>query len=129
MPHLMFAYYGGRQPDPPEETEVEIERWRGWFDWIVPVIVDPGNTVGAASTVSAKGVRDTGGNNPLSGYTIISAERIDQAIELAKACPIISDGSIEVAEIHEVSMQVTPKAFVSNGFNLADQDSMRNNTA
>ncbi len=58
----------------------------------------------AGSTVSAEGVRDTGGDNPLSGYNIIHDESIDQAIELAKACPIISDGSIEVAEFHEVSM-------------------------
>ena len=67
MPHFLFAYRGGMQPDPPEETEVEIERWRGWFDRISLAICDP-------------------------------------AIELAKACPIIGDGSIEVAEIHEVSM-------------------------
>ena len=104
MPHFLFAYHGGKQPDTPEETEVEIERWRGWFDRIGPAIVDPGNPVGTAKTVSAKGVSDSGGDNPLSGYTIIHAESIDQAFELAKACPIIGDGSIEVAEIHEVSM-------------------------
>ena len=68
------------------------------------MIVEPGNSVGAARTVSGEGLRDTGGSNPLSGYNIIHDESIDQAIELAKACPIIGDGSIEVAEIHEVSM-------------------------
>ena len=104
MPHFLFAYHGGKQPDTPEETEVEIERWRGWFDWIGPAIVEPGNPVGAARTVFAEGVCDTGGDNPLSGYNIIHDERIDQAIELAKAYPIIGDGSIEVAEIHEVFM-------------------------
>ncbi|MEC8263616.1 MAG: hypothetical protein VX017_09955, partial [Pseudomonadota bacterium] len=67
-------------------------------------IVEPGNPGSAARTVSAEGVRDTGGDNLLSGYNIIHDESIDQAIELAKACPIIGDGSIEVAEIHEVSM-------------------------
>ena len=74
------------QPDPPEETEVEIESWRAWFDRI------------------CRRLRDTGGDNPLSGYNIIHDESIDKAIEMAKACPIISDGSIEVAEFHEVSM-------------------------
>jgi hypothetical protein len=48
-------------------------------------------------------VTESGGDNPLSGYNIIHDESIDQAIELAKACPIIGEGSIEVAEIHEVS--------------------------
>ncbi|MEK9558065.1 MAG: YciI family protein, partial [Alphaproteobacteria bacterium] len=81
-----------------------IERWQSWFDRIGPAIIDPGNPVDTAKTVSAEGVTDSGGDNPLSGYTIIHTESIDQAIELAKACPIIGDGSIEVAEIYEVSM-------------------------
>lgn len=55
------------KPIYPRETEVEIERWRGWFDRIGPAIVEPGNPVGAARTASAEGVRDTGGDNPLSG--------------------------------------------------------------
>ena len=104
MPLFLFAYHGGMQPHPPEENEVEIERWRGWFDRVGPAIFEPGNPVGAARIVSAEGVLDTGGDNPLLGYNIIHDESIDQAIELAKACPIIGDGSIEVAEIHEVSV-------------------------
>ena len=104
MPHFLFAYHGGKQPDTPEDTEVEIERWQGRFDRIDPEIVDPANPVGAARTVSTEGVGDIEGDKPLSGYTIIHAESIDQAVELAKACPIISGGSIEVAEINEVSM-------------------------
>ena len=104
MPHFIFAYHGGKQPETPEETEVEISRWESWFDRIGAAIVDPGNPVGMSKTVSAAGVADAGGPNPLTGYTIIHAESIDQAVELAKACPIITDGSIEVAEIHEVEM-------------------------
>ena len=104
MPHFLFAYHGGKQPETPAETELEIERCQSWFDRISPAIVDPGNPVGTAKTVSAEGVTDSGGDNPRSGYTIIQTESIDQAIELAKACLIIGDGSIEVAEIYEVSM-------------------------
>lgn len=104
MPHFLFAYHGGKQPETPEETEVEIGRWRSWFDRIGAAIVDPGNPVGMAKTVSAEGVTDDGGANPLSGYTIIHTESIDQAVELAKACPSMGDGSIEVAEIHEVAV-------------------------
>ena len=104
MLHFLFAYHVGKQPDTPEETEVEIEHWRGRFDRIDPAIVDLGNPAGTAKTVSAKGVSDSGGDNPLSGYTIIHAESIDQAVELAKACPIIGDGSIDVAKMHEVSI-------------------------
>ena len=65
----------------------------------------------------------------MSAYTIINVESIDRAVELAKACPIIGEGSIEFAEIHEVSMYVAPKGFILAGFQLADKDSIRNNIA
>ena len=104
MPHFLFAYCGGKQPDTPKETEVEIERWRGWFARIGPAIVGAVNPDGAARTVSAEGVTDSGGNDPLYGYTIIYAKNFDQAIKLAKVCPIIGNGSIEVAKIQVVSM-------------------------
>ena len=42
MPHFLFAYHGGKQPETPAETEVEIERWQSWFNRIGPAIVDPG---------------------------------------------------------------------------------------
>lgn len=102
MLYFLFAYRDGKTPQTPEETEQEIGRWQHWFDHIGAAIVDPGNPVGMSKTVSAAGVSDDGGANLLSGYSIINTGSIDQAIELAEACPIISDGSIEVAEIHEV---------------------------
>ena len=55
-----------------------------------------------SKTVSAAEVSVDGGANPLSGNTMINTETIDQANELAKTCPIIGDGRIEVTEIHEV---------------------------
>ena len=54
MPDFPFAYHGGKQPDSPEETEVEIERWRGWFDRIGAAIVGAGNSVSAAVKMAAK---------------------------------------------------------------------------
>ena len=60
MPHFLFAYHGGKQPETSEETEVEIERWRSWFHRIGPAIVDPGNPVGAARIMSADGVTEIG---------------------------------------------------------------------
>lgn len=104
MPQYLFAYHGGKTPETPKETETEIGRWQSWFDRIGDAIIDPGNPVGMSRTVSAAGVREDGGPNPLSGYTIIQTDTFDKAVKLAKACPIIGEGSIEVAEIHEVAM-------------------------
>ena len=55
-----------------------------------------------SKTVSSSGVTDDGGANPLSGYSIISADSIDAACELAKGCPILEHGTVEVAEVHEM---------------------------
>lgn len=64
MPHFIFAYHGGKTPGTPEETEAEIGRWQNWFDSIGDAIIDPGNPVGMAKTVSAAGVSDDGGRIP-----------------------------------------------------------------
>ena len=46
---------------------------------------------------------DGGGANPLSGYAVISAADIDDAVAKAMGCPIRdSGGTIEVAETFEV---------------------------
>lgn len=81
-----------------------MDLWKRWFDDIGPSVVDPGNPVGMSKTVSGDGVADDGGANPVSGYTVVRADDIDTAIALATNCPILSSGTVEVAEIHEVDM-------------------------
>ena len=40
-----------------------------------------------------------GGQNPVSGYSLIKADSLDAAVKLARECPVLSGGgSIEVAE-------------------------------
>ena len=44
-----------------------------------------------------------GGSNPLTGYTIVTADDLDAAVAMAKGCPILSSGgSVEVAETIEM---------------------------
>ena len=39
------------------------------------------------------------GANPLSGYSLVQADSIDAAVEMAKGCPILaSGGSVEVCQ-------------------------------
>ena len=67
-------------------------------------MVDPGNPVGMSKTVSGDGVADDGRANPVSDYTVGRADGSDTAIAMAKNCPVLSSGTVEVAEIHEVDM-------------------------
>ena len=65
-------------------------------------MVDGGAPVGVSKTVSASAVVDGGGANPLSGYSIVQADSLNAAIELAKGCPILDNGTVEVAETMEM---------------------------
>lgn len=79
-----------------------MARLGAWFEQMGAAVVDGGAPVGTSKTVSGTGVADDGGANPLSGYTIVSADDMDGAIALAKGCPILSHGSVEVAPIMQM---------------------------
>ncbi|WP_136660277.1 YciI family protein [Nitratireductor sp. XY-223] len=103
MPNFVYAYHGGKPPESPEEGAKVMAAWNAWFEALGAAVVDGGAPVGASKTVSSGGVSDGGGANPLSGYSIVSADNIDAAVEMAKGCPILEGGgSIEVAEAMEM---------------------------
>lgn len=104
MPKFMLAYHGGGMPETPEEGERMMAAWMSWLGGLGEAVADPGNPVGLSKTVHHDKVTDDGGSNPLSGYSILNAESIEAACEMAKGCPILEggSGSVEVAEIHEI---------------------------
>lgn len=104
MPNFVFAYHGGGAPESPEEGEKVMAAWNAWYGQIGESLVDGGAPVGMSKTVSASGIEDNGGSNPLSGYTVVKADTIEAACEMAKGCPILEGGSgtVEVAQVHEM---------------------------
>ncbi len=98
MPKFIFAYHGSQPPESPEEGAKTMERWNTWLADMGDAVVDGGNPAGPSKTVSAKGVADDGGSNPISGFSLVEAANIDAAVELAKGCPIMDHGSVEVAQ-------------------------------
>lgn len=102
MPKFILAYHGGAMPDTPEESEKEMARWGAWMEANADKMTDPGNPVGKSSTLSADGVTEDGGSNPLSGYSIVRAADKAEAIEIARGCPHLAHGQIEIAEIIEM---------------------------
>lgn len=104
MPKFMFIYHGGGRPETPEEGARVMAAWQNWMAGIGEALVDGGNPAGMSKTVTAKGVEDNGGSNPVSGYTLVNAADINAAVALAKGCPILDGGkgTIEVAEALEM---------------------------
>lgn len=103
MPNFMFAYHGGKKPDSPEEGAAMMGRWQAWVEGLGDQMVNPGTPLGMSKTVSADGVTDDGGPNPLAGFSVVEAESMEAALEIAKSCPFLEmDGTIEVAEMKQM---------------------------
>lgn len=104
MAKYLFVYHGGSMPETEEEGAQVMAAWNAWFQELGSAVVDGGAPVGMSSTVQSDGsVTNDGGSNPTSGYSIVSADSIDDACSKASGCPIRNrGGSIEVAEIIEM---------------------------
>ncbi len=98
MAKFMFAFHGGKMPEDKAEGERIMAKWATWMQGLGAALADPGSILGRSSTVSAEGVTDDGGPDPISGYMVVVADDQDAAIEIAKGCPIIeNEGRVEVA--------------------------------
>jgi YCII-related domain-containing protein len=102
MSSYFFGYYGGREPDSPEEGAEAMARWQSWLAGLGEAVINPGTPLGMSKVVSAGGVSAGGGPNPLKGFTIVKADNMDAALEMAKGCPFLEMGTVEVSEVMEM---------------------------
>ncbi len=100
MPDFIFVYHGGKVPTDPAEIEKVMGAWNAYYQGMGDKVVSGGGPVGMSSMVTAKGVAENGGANPVSGFTVVSADNKAEANKMAAGCPILSEGgAVEVAEI------------------------------
>lgn len=102
MPDYIIAYHGGRKPESPEEGARQMERWKAWLGDLGAAVVNPGTPLGPSKIVSSTGVSDGDGPDSLTGFTVVSADSLDAALEMAKACPFLEIGTLEVAEMKQM---------------------------
>jgi len=100
MPDYIIAYKGGNPPTTKEEGAAHMAKWEKWIVDLGNDAVNPGTPLGKSRIVSASGASTDGGDNPMSGFSVVRAENMDAALEIAKACPFLSTGgTLEVAEM------------------------------
>lgn len=104
MTKYVLAYHGGGMPETPEEQQEVMARWGAWMGALGDKLVDGGNPIAQARTIASDGsVTDGGPADPLTGYSLLEAASLDEAVTLAKDCPILDNGGrIEVAETMEM---------------------------
>jgi hypothetical protein len=105
MANYVFAYSGGNgMAATEEERNAQMAKWGQWFEELGSAIVDGGAPTGPAKTVGPDGSVDDGGSRALTGYSIVAADSLDGAVELAKGCPVLGNGgSVDVYEALAVS--------------------------
>lgn len=101
MANYLFTYHGGGVPETEEDGAKVMAAWEAWMGSLGSALVEPGNPVGPSATVAVDGsTTSTQGPDTVTGYSIVQAQSLDDALALAKGCPIRDDGgTIEVGEI------------------------------
>ena len=100
MSNYVFAYSGGNGVAADEaERNAQYAKWGQWFGALGSAVVDGGAPTGTAKTVGPGGSVSDGGSRGLSGYSIVSADSLDAAVELEKGCPVLEiGGAVDVYE-------------------------------
>lgn len=85
MGKYVYIYYAGK--DSAEAGDAEA--WGGWFGKLGDKLVDAGNPFDeggqAVSKAGVMAVQD----RPATGYSIVTADSLEAATEMAKGCPLV----------------------------------------
>ena len=93
MKRYVYLYYGGRPPETPEAGRAAMADWMAYFQKLGSHNGDGGSPLGASRSVGG-----TMGASP-SGFSIIHADTLDQAVALTKDHPhLAAGGTIHVCE-------------------------------
>lgn len=102
MTKFVYAYTGGQMAETPEAQEKSMQEWGAWFATLGGAVTDMGAPFGASATVKSGG-GSGGGQSALTGYTVIEAGTLDEAVAKADGCPILATGGqVEVYEALEM---------------------------
>jgi YCII-related domain len=103
MANYLLAYNGGSVPETDAEREAVMVAWTQWFGNLGQAVVDPGNPFGPSKAVGSDGSASDGAPSGLTGYSVVTADSLDAAAEIAKGCPVLTaGGNVEVYETLDV---------------------------
>jgi hypothetical protein len=106
MSSYLLSFHGGAAGATDEERQASMARWGAWFQEIAESIVDAGDGAAPQAWIGKDGAVMRGAPqgdaaaSAVTGYTVITADDLDAAIEIAKTCPVLQDGGgVELGEL------------------------------
>ncbi len=113
MPEFAYLYRGGTRPESPQQAQQVMQKWIAWMK----DLAEHGHMVDRGQPLERSGKIVQGANKSVidgpfaeakdvvGGFTLIKANDISEAAELAKNCPILERGGhVEVRPIMQMSM-------------------------
>ena len=101
MTQYVLAYIGGNHPTDPEEGAKHRADWMAWVEGLGDAVVNPGTPRSGTQSVTSGGV--SASSSTMSGFSIVEADSIEAAIEMAKSCPFLDiDGTIDVSQVMQM---------------------------
>lgn len=79
-------------PDSDEEKKKVMEAWGEWMKACGDNLVDAGNPCSKSKNVTKDDESDVSGDL-VTGYSVIKADSMDDAVKAAKMVPLVADGS------------------------------------
>jgi hypothetical protein len=102
---FLLVYYGGKMESDPKKAQEMTGAWMKWFQDMGAAVVDSGAPTTPGKTVSGKTAKKGVTGDPVTGYSILQAENLDRAVEMAKKSPhIAAEGQIAVYELMPMDM-------------------------
>jgi len=94
MAKYVYVYTGGSVPETQEEGQRVMAAWTAWFESLGSAVVDQGAPFGPSGSVNG------GTDVKATGYSVVDAESLDEAVTMARGCPVLegSGGNVEVYE-------------------------------
>lgn len=103
MAKYLLVYTGGSMAETPEAQEASMAAWGAWFGGLGEALADGGNPTSASMVVASNGSVSEGAPSGLSGYSLLTADSLAAAAEMAKGCPVLAfGGAVEVYETLDV---------------------------
>lgn len=112
MTEFMFIYRGANRPTSPEQAQQVMQRWMEWYKDLTANgnMADTGQPLEGGGKVVQAGTKTVvdgpfaEAKDLVGGFTIVKANSIDEAAELAKGCPVLDmGGSVEVRPVMKLN--------------------------
>ncbi len=105
MARFMFTYKGAGKPDSPEEGQRLMKAWQAWVESVSDRVVIASTPLGPAKRVGKDSIEDLTESVVTNGFTALTAENLEEALQLAQSCPHTEIGQIDVREMFEMPAQ------------------------